>query len=515
MTVLITLNPGLGSNIGPNCFLSCNVAGYSQVATVIQLLEGLSTVIPDAATLIYIDSIGTCTNRLVLQVHTNTTTTTIASTTTTMPSTTTTTIPSTTTTTVLGTTTTTLPGTTTTTTAGTTTTTTVIYCNPIMSQWFQKNDCIAGPTYGDWVLYTVAAGTYCTTSLELSIALAQIDINDNGQTYANTTGGCELIPPTTTTTIAPITTTTTVPITTTTTIPITTTTTIPVTTTTTGAVTTTTTVGDTTTTTTLSEGTTTTTVADATTTTTIPDTTTTTLPINVYTLMNICVDGELGTAYETTDIALDSVAFGDRVADNSLNSYYIISQYQGTSSPWGNPIISAHTTGLTGCPQPTTTTTTAVATTTTTVPDTTTTTTDGVTTTTGPRTMLSVTVSGQGNVGTKITSVTIDGHSYISAGSPLIADVPWTGHSGLYIRSAGFDINPVDIGSGKLVSVSWDVPNLDYENSVNYVEIYDTYGGIANFSTYHYAPTTGTCSGTANIVAGDVVTIVANLDNSI
>lgn len=134
MHILIILNSGLGSNIGPNCHLSCNVGGYSQLATVEQLLNGLTTYVPDTTALVYIDSIGTCTNRLTLSIPTSstTTTTTIPSitttttipvtTTTTLPSTTTTTIPITTTTTVGSTTTTTIPNTTTTTLASTTTT---------------------------------------------------------------------------------------------------------------------------------------------------------------------------------------------------------------------------------------------------------------------------------------------------------------------------------------------------------------------------------------------------------
>lgn len=123
------------------------------------------------------------------------------------PTTTTTTTSSSTTTTTTA-----EPTTTTTTSSTSTSTTTAIFCNPEMSQWFQKDDCPAGPTYGDWVLYTVPAGTYCDPSLVTAIAMAQADIDANGQNNANTLGGCEEAPPTTTTT-----TTTTAALTTTTT----------------------------------------------------------------------------------------------------------------------------------------------------------------------------------------------------------------------------------------------------------------------------------------------------------
>jgi len=68
MNVLITLNPGLGSNIGPNCLITCDTGTLSTVTTITQLLNGLTLTIPDETTFVYIDSIGVCTNRLTLTV---------------------------------------------------------------------------------------------------------------------------------------------------------------------------------------------------------------------------------------------------------------------------------------------------------------------------------------------------------------------------------------------------------------------------------------------------------------
>jgi hypothetical protein len=55
---------------------------------------------------------------------------------------------------------------------------------------FTRNNCATGGT-GSTVTYTVAAGTYSsTTSQAAADQLAQNDVNNNGQTYANNNGTC-------------------------------------------------------------------------------------------------------------------------------------------------------------------------------------------------------------------------------------------------------------------------------------------------------------------------------------
>lgn len=56
--------------------------------------------------------------------------------------------------------------------------------NVEMSQSFQKNDCTGDDT-GTYVTYTVPADTYFADTQEEANALAQADIDANGQTFAN------------------------------------------------------------------------------------------------------------------------------------------------------------------------------------------------------------------------------------------------------------------------------------------------------------------------------------------
>lgn len=161
MNILLKLNPGIGEDLGPDFLITCDVIGWSETATDIELYAGISIVVPDEATVIYIQSLGICLNILTipiepfvctLEVEMITTTTTTSSTSTTSTTTSTTiAIPDcqlegegeviTTTTTSSSST-----STTTSTSSSTTTTTTTI--NPIA-------ECLAGLTIETITLYEV------------------------------------------------------------------------------------------------------------------------------------------------------------------------------------------------------------------------------------------------------------------------------------------------------------------------------------------------------------------------
>jgi len=64
-----------------------------------------------------------------------------------------------------------------------------VYTNVAASRAFVKNNCATG-YYGSIINYIVPARTYYATSQVAADALAQNDINTNGQNYANATGGC-------------------------------------------------------------------------------------------------------------------------------------------------------------------------------------------------------------------------------------------------------------------------------------------------------------------------------------
>jgi hypothetical protein len=67
---------------------------------------------------------------------------------------------------------------------------TIIYYNMAISQQFTKNNCSSGFT-SSTVTYTVASGTYMSYISQADAnAQAQMDIDTNGQTYANTNGTC-------------------------------------------------------------------------------------------------------------------------------------------------------------------------------------------------------------------------------------------------------------------------------------------------------------------------------------
>jgi hypothetical protein len=141
MNVLLTLNSGLGADLGPNFNLTADVGVVSpNTATSSELLSGKSVSVDDTATTVTITSTGTCTNSINLSITgipTTSTTTTSTSTT----STTTTGAPTTSTTT---TTTTAVP----TTTSTTTTTTTIPF------------SCVTGTTYAQGTCTSFGSGTF-------------------------------------------------------------------------------------------------------------------------------------------------------------------------------------------------------------------------------------------------------------------------------------------------------------------------------------------------------------------
>ena len=105
---------------------------------------------------------------------------------------------------------------------------------------------------------------------------------------------------------------------------------------------------------------------------------------------------------------------------------------------------------------------------------------------------------------------------YVAVSDPLVADIAWI-FPGTFSRSASFNVDPSNIGSGKIVSVSWECTNLDYENDVNGISAYiHPSTPIASYIPWHhYGVTSGTISGSANIVSGALVMVVANLDNTV
>ena len=80
MQILLTLNTGLGVNMGPNFNLTANVGSVSpSTATKTELLAGKLVTIDDTATQITVTSVGTCTTSLNISVSGITTTTTTLS----------------------------------------------------------------------------------------------------------------------------------------------------------------------------------------------------------------------------------------------------------------------------------------------------------------------------------------------------------------------------------------------------------------------------------------------------
>ena len=69
MNVLITLNAGLGADLGPNFNLTTNVGTVTpSTATKTQLLAGKNVTVDNSATSVTITSVGNCTNHLTLNI---------------------------------------------------------------------------------------------------------------------------------------------------------------------------------------------------------------------------------------------------------------------------------------------------------------------------------------------------------------------------------------------------------------------------------------------------------------
>lgn len=92
MTVTLTLNAGLGADLGPNFNLTADVGSVTpSTATLAELLAGKNVDVDNTATQVTITSTGTCTNAATLNISGIPTTTTTTTTTTAAPTTTTTT----------------------------------------------------------------------------------------------------------------------------------------------------------------------------------------------------------------------------------------------------------------------------------------------------------------------------------------------------------------------------------------------------------------------------------------
>ena len=69
MNVILTLNDGLGVDLGPDFDLSVNTGTITpNNSNLTDLLDGIIVNVDDAATSITITSIGTCTNSLILPI---------------------------------------------------------------------------------------------------------------------------------------------------------------------------------------------------------------------------------------------------------------------------------------------------------------------------------------------------------------------------------------------------------------------------------------------------------------
>jgi len=69
MNVTLTLNSGVGIDLGPNFNLTTDLGFVDPLtATLIELLAGVEIVVDNAATEVTITSIGNCTNSLTLPI---------------------------------------------------------------------------------------------------------------------------------------------------------------------------------------------------------------------------------------------------------------------------------------------------------------------------------------------------------------------------------------------------------------------------------------------------------------
>ena len=69
MNILLTLNSGLGADLGPNFNLTANTGLVTpSTATKTELLAGKDVSVDPAATSVTVTSIGTCTNALTITI---------------------------------------------------------------------------------------------------------------------------------------------------------------------------------------------------------------------------------------------------------------------------------------------------------------------------------------------------------------------------------------------------------------------------------------------------------------
>ena len=74
MNILVTLNSGLGADLGPNFNLTANVGSVTpSTVTKTQLTNGIFVDVNAAATQITVTSTGTCSNSIVLNISGQTT----------------------------------------------------------------------------------------------------------------------------------------------------------------------------------------------------------------------------------------------------------------------------------------------------------------------------------------------------------------------------------------------------------------------------------------------------------
>jgi hypothetical protein len=376
MDILITLNSGLGADLGPNFTLATNNGGTitPNTATKTELLAGKSVSVSDGSTIVFVQSVGVCTTQISINIAGITTSTT---------STTTAAITSTTTST----------STTSTSTSTTSTSTTLApvlvtlaYSNvdgptacykftaPIpdtSTYYLQPGGTLAdGNTlYVDGLYSAIVADGFYSNGVDLwevNVA-ASGGVLSNGTpcpqttttTTSTTTSTTSTSTTSTTTTEAPTTTTTTeAPTTTTTTVAGTTTTTVAGTTTTTtlapGETTTTTTAAPTTTTTTAAPTTTTTTTAAPTTTTTTtsttaaPTTTTTTSGASVPSVDNCGGTANLAIANSTSATSIGYTIPTDGVNNLSVCTIGGSPLAAGTSDSFVGAFWSSYYTEITG-----------------------------------------------------------------------------------------------------------------------------------------------------------------------
>ena len=494
MDILITLNSGLGADLGPNFTLAANNGGTitPTTATKTELLAGKQVSVSDASTIVFVQSVGVCTTQLSINIAGITTSTSTTSTSTTSTTSTTTIAP------------------TSTTTSTSTTTTlapvlvTLAYSNvdgptacykftdpsPITSTYYLRPGEILADgytIYTDAIFTTIAPDGFYSNGTDYW----EVNVLASGGVLSNGTP----CPQTTTTTTSTSTTSTSTSTTSTSTSTTSTTTEAP-TTTTTSSTTTTTTVplppGETSTTTT---STSTTTTTEPPTTTTSTSTTTTTaayysfgLGVDSISGNGACIDYASApiTYYAAVSTLANTVVL---YQDSALSTFAPNNYYSDGTNSWlisSNGILTSEAL-CSGAPTSTTTTTAAPTTTTTTTAPTTTTTTTAPTTTT--------TTAGASTVDIYITNTSLD----IPIGSMTIngVNVDWIGSGPTFVLGSGdngsFTSN--QIGTYDVViGYGGHIPGqkITFTDSASNITCQNLNGSIGTFTISGATITTGT-----------------------